>query len=551
MRTTRFLLSTIVLLLCFPSVSWAHSPSPASSVQGAEPLMLHPLHYRPASQTVPGLPPYVPSDIWQGYDYTPLYGRGVKGNGTSIAIIDAYGDPNIGHDLGLFDSIAGLPAPVIRIHYPDGFPTVTDSGWAVETALDVEWAHAVAPAATIDIVVTLDASLAHIYNGINLVATQLTNETVLSMSFGLSESQFPTTGSNTIAAHHQLFTTIASHGTSIFASSGDNGATVCCDPSYPASDSLVIAVGGTSLYLDGAANYAGEDTWSGSGAGSSTVFSKPSWQKGLGDSSRDIADVAYDADPSTGFLVVENARQFQVGGTSAGSPQWAALTALASQATRTRYGSIAAKLYNLTAYHDITTLSDGFFAALPGWDYPTGLGSPDANLLIGNLIQPPVHVRSSGFFQSLNITTTGNLQINNFTSTVSGTLSVRATNITTLAMVYVKNYTITNLRLQNQTVGRITRFLLSIPVNPYPLSDDITVTIQGSRITVQVDPTRRVNISGGGLVNINDVSIVIGDYNEHVGSPQYNPIADLALTGIVGVTDLSIVDLYFNTPVIS
>lgn len=480
-----------------------------------------------------------------------MYGRGIKGNGTSIAIVDAYGDPQIGQDLHSFDSIAGLSAPTISIHYPDGVPTTTDANWAVETALDVEWAHAIAPAASIDIVVAFDATLPSIFDGINFVATQLPSETVLSMSFGLSESQFPTTGPYTIAAHHQLFTTISSHGTSSFASSGDNGASVCCDPSYPASDPLVIAVGGTSLYLDGTDNYAGEDTWSGSGAGSSTVFAKPSWQKGLGDPSRDIVDVSYDGDPATGFLVTEGGRQLQVGGTSAGSPQWAALTALASQATRTRYGSIAGKLYNLTSYHDVTTLSDGFFSAGTGWDYPTGLGTPDANQLIGNLIQPSVHFRASGLFQGLNITTTGSLQSNNITLTISGTVSVAAVNATTLVTVFTKNYTITNITLQNMTMGLMAHFLLSIPVSPYPVSDDFAVTVKGSRTTIQVDPTRRVNISGGGLVNINDVSIVIGDYNARIGGSRYNASADLAVTGIVGVTDVSIVDLYFNSPVIS
>ncbi len=284
----------------------------------------------------------------------------------------------------------------MNIFYPDGVPKKPNSGWAVETALDVEWAHAIAPSATIDLVIALDSSLGHIFDGISFVATSLTNETVLSMSFGASESSYPTTGSFTIAATHQIFVTITSHGTTPFASSGDTGATSCCNVQYPASDPLVVAVGGTSLTLNANASYSSETTWSGSGAGASGVFSKPTWQIGLGDTMRDIVDISYDGDPSTGVLVVQGGREFQVGGTSAGSPQWAALTALASQANSQTYGAIASKLYKLSSYHDITTGSDGFFFATIGWDYPTGLGSPDASAIVISLAPTPLTVGIGG-----------------------------------------------------------------------------------------------------------------------------------------------------------
>src|SRR5713101_2802562 len=223
------------------------------------------------------------------------------------------------------------------------------------------------------------------------------------MSFGDSESAYPTSGSNTIAATHQLFFTMTSHGTTPFASSGDAGATTCCNIQYPASDPLVVAVGGTTLNLNSTANYVSETAWSGSTAGASTVFSKPAYLQGLGDTMRDNVDVSYDADPNTGFLVVFGGSQFQVGGTSAGSPQWAAMIDLASQANATRLGTILPQLYKLTSYHDVTTGSNGFFSASKGWDYPTGLGTPDANATVNSLVGKRPDMAVTGIVAARNL----------------------------------------------------------------------------------------------------------------------------------------------------
>src|SRR4029077_6100246 len=239
----------IMISLLLPSLPTLLVPSSVAQ-HVSLPEILHPIIYRPASVSSPGSPPFVPSDIRNAYNFLPLYSRGIKGNGTRIAIIDAYGDPSLSNDLSSFDSLTSLPSLTLNIFYPDGSPRRTDSGWALETALDVEWAHSIAPSATIDLVVAFDSSLGHIFDGIAYVANSLPNEKVLSMSFGLAELSYPTTGSFTIAATHQLLVTITSHGTTSFASSGDAGATSCCNPQYPASDPLVVAVGGTSLTLN-------------------------------------------------------------------------------------------------------------------------------------------------------------------------------------------------------------------------------------------------------------------------------------------------------------
>ena len=548
---------SLIFLLALSLLGTAGSSSASVSASGARNLLMqvqHPIVYRPAGSSVPGLPPYVPSDIRKAYDFLPLYEQGIDGKGTSIVIIDAYGDPRLSSDLSSFDSLASLPSPTLNTYYPNGVPSIRDSGWALETALDVEWSHAIAPAATIDLVIAPSSSVGYIFDAISYVASTLTNATVVSMSFGQSESQYPTVGPYTISATHQLFVTMVSHGTSIFASSGDSGANTCCDASYPASDPLVVAVGGTTLNLDSSASYVGEDVWSGSGAGSSATFGKPSWQQGLGDSMRDIVDVSYDADPSTGVLVVQNGSHFTVGGTSAGSPQWAGLTALTSQAASLRFGSIASKLYDpkkQSSYHDITTGTDGYFSARPGWDYPTGLGTPDANVFVSSFLGSSIPVRSTSLFQGLNVTTTGTLAVNNSTSTVSGTLTVNAANATSGGKVYGKSYTMTGIKIRNQTILEEAGFLLIVPVNPYSLSIDLTVTIQNNATKVMVTVSREISVSGGSAVNIVDVTFVMSYFNSVQGSPSYNPRADLALRGSVDIIDVTLADNFFNAPVFS
>jgi subtilase family serine protease len=521
--------------------------SPAVGTQLTLPEVQHPLRYRPISLSSPGVPPFVPSDIRKAYDYLPLYSRGIKGNGTRIAIIDAFGDPNLSADLSSFDSLTGLPTATVNIFYPDGVPKKQSSSWAVETALDVEWAHAVAPSATIDLVVALDSSLGSIFDGIAYVANSLPSETVLSMSFGLAESSYPTTGSFTIATTHQLFVTITSHGTTPFASSGDSGASSCCNPQYPSSDPLVVAVGGTALTLNSDASYNSETTWSGSGAGSSTVFSKPIWQQGLGDSMRDAVDVSYDADPNTGVLVVQGGREFQVGGTSAGSPQWAALVSLASQANSKSYGSINPNLYTLASYHDITSGSNGFFTASTGWDYPTGLGTPDANAIV-NALSPTVLVslNSTIVFQGISVATTGSLNILPTTATLSGTAMILARNATSGLVLFNRTYTINNFKLQNATGALQGTFLLSVGTSPYPLSSNIKVRENAGTGTASIAVSRRVDVNGDGIVNIQDLVVVALAFGSTVNSPGYNGAADIYGNGDVNIIDLVAVSLFFG-----
>lgn len=538
----------MLILLAVLGITPLLSAGPVSGTPRTLPQVSHPLVFRPASLSTPGSPPYVPADIRKAYDFTPLMSKGILGNGTRIAIVDAYGSTSLLTDVAKFDSLTGLPSASIRFAYPDGVPAFQDSGWALETSLDVEWAHAIAPNAGIDLVVAFDSGIDHVYDGIAYVANSLPNENVLSMSFGQSESAYPTTGTFSISSFHQLFVTMTSHGTTPFASSGDSGSAGCCDVSYPASDPTVVAVGGTSLNLNSNSSYVSETTWSGSSAGSSVAFSSPSWQQFTGDTGRDIVDVSYDADPATGFMVIRGGAVNQVGGTSAGAPQWAALVALANQANHITYGAMNARLYREAAYHDVTAGDNGFFTARPGWDFPTGLGSPDANALVKATPGITLTVTNSRIFQGFNVTTKGQVLANLSNSTTVGTVTVTATNAMTGLLAFTKTFTLSGVRIQNMTTSLRSLFTFDIPLSPYPLSSDVTITISNATAASFVQVTRQVNIAGAGFVSITDVTIVNSHYGASMGMPNYDPLADLGAIGQISISDATIVNIYYNAP---
>jgi subtilase family serine protease len=339
---------------------------------------------------------YTPAEIRQAYGISQTTlpnGQPATGAGQTIAVVDAYHDPNIPNDLATFDAGYGLAAPPSFRVAQMGGVTQTNSGWAGETALDVEWAHAVAPGANLLLVETPTNNYSDLLAGVNYAASQ-PGVVAVSMSWG----------SNEFASETSLdgyFTTPAGHvggsglpgGVTFVASSGDGGA--WSGPEWPASSPNVLAVGGTSLYLTPSNNYGSESTWTYGGGGYSQVEWEPSFQRGAQNSGwRTTPDVSYDANPYTG-VVTYNSFALQSGqsgwwisgGTSAGAPQWAGILALADQARAVRgLGSLGAAqqtIYGLSAsdFHDITTGSNGWPAAV-GYDEATGRGTPIVNLIV-------------------------------------------------------------------------------------------------------------------------------------------------------------------------
>jgi subtilase family serine protease len=322
----------------------------------------------------------------------PVHGKNIhaNGNGQTIAIVDAYDAPNITNDLKTFDKAFNLPDTdmkgkfVLTKAVPGATPPV-DAGWAGEISLDVEWAHAIAPRAHILLVEAASASTSDLLDAINYARKQ-PGVVAVSMSWGGDESPFETYYDN-------YLTTPKGHvggsgikgGVTFVTSSGDNGAPAA----WPAVSPNVIAVGGTTLSINSKNNWAGESAWAGSGGGLS-IYEPYTTH---------APDVAYDADPQSGFSIYDSTPQqgvsgwLAIGGTSAGAPQWAGLVALVDQGRELAgAGSLNTtqalnSLYSIKAgdFHDITTGYNGYYAG-PGYDLVTGRGTPIASSLVPDLI---------------------------------------------------------------------------------------------------------------------------------------------------------------------
>ncbi len=336
-----------------------------------------PIHFRPFISPSPS--GYTPAQMRHAYGFDQLAGNGA---GQIIAIVDAYGSPTIQNDLNVFCSTFGLPTVTVEVYYPQGKVRQINSGWALETSLDVEWAHAIAPGARIALVVAKSASLSNLLGAVNYAVGLGAKQ--VSMSWGASEFSSETS-----------YDSYFNHaGVTFLASSGDSGAGVI----WPAASPNVTAVGGTSLVLNSTGTVSSETAWSGSGGGISAYEALPSYQNGwLAAAGRGVPDVSYDADPNTGVPVYisdynNTAGWFTVGGTSAGSPQWAALFALTNASRSSSVSSSNPALYatataNYAAdFRDITVGNNGAYSASVGYDLVTGLGSPLANQLVPSLV---------------------------------------------------------------------------------------------------------------------------------------------------------------------
>ncbi len=160
-----------------------------------------------------------------------------------------------------------------------------------------------------------------------------------------------------------------------------------------------------------------------------------------------------------------------------------------------------------------------------------------------------VGVNSLVTFAGVNVNTTASLAINTVNSTVTGTAMVVARNGTTGATLFTKTYTVTSLRLFNSGASVLrASFLLNVAVTPYPLSSDVTVTLNGGAATVSIQVTRQVDIDANGVVNIIDIGILTASYGASLGSPNYNPRADIDANGTINIVDVGIAGAYFGAP---
>jgi kumamolisin len=346
-----------------------------------------------ANNTGPRIPsqeslPFTPGAIAQAYNLTPFYDAGLRGDGsraTTIAVATAFGFQR--SDVSEFWRTLGID------RRPDLLEVIPVGGTAArtidETTLDVEWAGAMAPGARILAYVGVDSYVSTFTSVYDRIVSD-NRAAVMTISWGLCERTMPQTD---LDQSHAIFQKAAALGISVVAASGDSGAFDCgqnvLGVNYPASDPLVTAIGGTTLAVDDSGHRVGEQAWQGSGGGTSTVWQQPTWQTGLS-GWRQSADVALNADPATGYYVVNNGTWWAYGGTSLGTPIWAALLALINQYraqhTQPTIGAAGAALCDAAMqpaaatvpFTDIVAGNNGHYTAGAGWDFPTGWGVPDA-----------------------------------------------------------------------------------------------------------------------------------------------------------------------------
>ncbi|MEO5686038.1 MAG: peptidase S53 [Burkholderiaceae bacterium] len=399
------------------------------------------LHQRARVESTTGTQPaataitaavYTPAQIRAAYGLPVLPALGATlsatdaaafGAGQTIYIVDAFDHPNAFADLDKFNTKFGLPGctgvaltatsalPLSKagstctfsVAYTDSRAALNsaapayNSGWIAEIALDVQWAHAIAPLARIVLIEVSDANTNTLLGGVALANKM--GAGVVSMSFGASEG-------NWVKSSDASF---GSAGMTYVAAAGDGGAQAL----WPAVSSKVLAVGGTSLQWSGTGTRR-EVAWSSSGGGVSAYEALPTWQAdtlvpGAGAAKmRTVCDVAFNANPNTGQYVALTEKGsttttwYAYGGTSIGAPQWAGLVAVANArrvaASKALLGDFHATLYKTIAgsggihagdFADIVEGNDGSCAtcdAAPGFDTVTGWGTPNASALLNTLV---------------------------------------------------------------------------------------------------------------------------------------------------------------------
>jgi subtilase family serine protease len=371
---------------------------------------------------------YGVQQIQNAYSVMPLLLKGITGKGSSIVILDAYQAPHLRHDLATFNAYFNLPTFPLSIVTPDGSTawdasSVLQSSWSGEISLDVEWAHAIAPEASIVLVEAKTEDDSDLISALNYAIDQNLGD-VISMSFGEGDNCVKP---SLVIPWHEAFEAAFKKNMTLLASSGDSGvAQQSCDGntwdnyvSSPASDPLVTGVGGTILNADATTgHYRGEIAWEeptqqgATGGGFSKIIPRPFYQANIPTDSdkRGVPDVAYNASVIHGVISIWSDGPkgldgvYSVGGTSASTPQWAGIIALADQYGHRRVGFINPAIYQIgktpllyhSSFHDIVSGTNTItlkstqqvsslyhgYNAQTNWDPVTGLGSPIVSRLV-------------------------------------------------------------------------------------------------------------------------------------------------------------------------
>jgi subtilase family serine protease len=433
--------------------------APTAAVASVAPVPLARMASNVAFQTPPttgqceqelGIACYAPFQYHAAYDLNPLYANHLNGAGQTIVIVDSYGYQNIGSELKAFDKAFGLPAPPhFSVIQPAGpVPTFNPGkrpmmvGWAQETSLDVQWAHAMAPGANILLVETPVAETLGVQGFPQIVEAEnyVINHhlgNVITQSFAAPEATFPSAKS--ILNLRSAYTNAATHDVTVLAGSGDAGPSGAMTltsqgfaatyflhrvAEWPADDPLVTGVGGTQLHLTATGQKMQPDTvWNdtnlfdspaaGSG-GISSVFARPGYQSGVQrevGSWRGFPDVSMSAAVDGAALVYLDSGAAQgpagfylIGGTSEASPLMSGIVAIADQMAGHGLGLLNPTLYRMAAAGDpgivdvtggtntVTFPQNGSVHTVPGWDaaagydLASGVGTIDAAQFVPELV---------------------------------------------------------------------------------------------------------------------------------------------------------------------
>jgi subtilase family serine protease len=378
---------------------------------------------------------FSPQGLRAAYGVDKLIKQGITGKGQTIVDIVSFGSPTLQADIDAFDKQFGLPAITIHVEAPLGTTPVNTcaqemSSWAGETTLDVQIMHAIAPDANIVVLTSpVDETEGTIglpeFRKLEQYAVDHKLGYVFSQSWSASEATLAdAAGQAEVKAFTDFYKTITGQGYTVLTASGDNGAAdiasitdPCKTPNlpvtttrtvgFPADVPWVTTVGGTTLDVTGS-DYT-ESAWSGSGGGASKFFAAPAAQQALPSEvqallggKRGLPDVAADANPATGMAFYANGHWDLAGGTSASTPLWAGIIALADQKAGHPLGDVNPALYKLgasnDAKHDFRDVTSGDntadaqgtqvpgYPAVAGWDPVTGWGAPLADHLVSDLV---------------------------------------------------------------------------------------------------------------------------------------------------------------------
>lgn len=337
-----------------------------------------------------------PDTIHQVYNFDDRY----TGQGKTIAIISAFDYPTALNDFNVFSSQFELPQEtstnvlaatnkVFQVVYARGLKPALDAGWAMESALDVQWAHAMAPSAKIVLVEAASNSFVDLFQAVD-VANAIPGVCAVSMSWGGNEWS----GETAFDAH------LKAPGVVYVAGAGDVGGQTI----YPAVSQFVTAVGGTKINRSRYGDFISETGWVGSGGGPSIFIPIPAYQAAQPSVAakcgqyRGTPDVAFDADPASGVAIYDST-PYQgisgwvvVGGTSLAAPCWAGVLTCISGSRTEPFSSTTdflTHIYNTggsvlypICFRDILAGTAGAFSCTEGWDFVTGWGTPDIKNLI-------------------------------------------------------------------------------------------------------------------------------------------------------------------------